>query len=280
MEINELLKTEIINTGKLSITIGDILNATVILIAAYISIRVLSALITHSFVRKSKSDGRHISIIKLLKYFIWILAIILTLQSLGIDITFLIASSAALLVGIGLGLQNVFKDFISGITLLFEGTIKVNDIVDVDGMVVQVNEISLRTSKVTTREDNVVIIPNHKFIEDKIVNWTNNMLPTRFKINVGVDYSSDVDLVEKSLIECALSHKDVLNDNNYSPSVRLMDFGSSSIDFQLIFYSYNLFRIEKVKSQIRFEIARTFKEQHIIIPFNQLVIHQTKADNS
>ena len=178
-----------------------------------------------------------------------------------------------MLVGIGLGLQNIFKDFISGITLLTEGTIKVDDIVEVDGMVVKVNEISLRTSIVTTREDNVVIIPNHEFIEESIVNWTANKLPSRFTIEVAVDYSSDEHIVEKVLIECALNHKDVLNDKEFSPSVRLSNFGNSSLDFQLIFYSFNLFRIESVKSKLRFHILEAFRKNNITIPFPQHVIH-------
>jgi small-conductance mechanosensitive channel len=265
--MKELLKTEIISTGNYTMTAGNLLVAVIIFVGTYFLIRIIAALITRTFNRRNRPDGRHFSIIQLVKYFIWTLAFVFILQTLGLNITFLIASSAALLVGIGLGLQNVFKDFISGITLLIEGTIKVDDIVEVDGLVVKVNEIALRTSKVTTREDNVVIIPNHKFIEEKIVNWTNNMLPSRFMIEVGVDYSSDAMLVEKILIECATLHKDVLK-----------DFGKSSLDFQLIFYSYNLFRIENVKSNIRFEILEAFRINNIVIPFPQHVIHYASKE--
>jgi small-conductance mechanosensitive channel len=205
-------------------------------------------------------------------------AFVFILQSLGIDITFLIASSAALLVGIGLGLQNVFNDFVSGVILLIEGTIKADDIVEVDGLVVKVDEISLRTSKVTTREDNVVIIPNHKFTGEKIINWTNNMLPSRFYIEVGVDYSSDVNLVEKILIECAVGHQDVMKDKEYFPFVRFKSFGDSSLNFQLIFYSNNLFRIENVKSKLHFQILDAFRKNNITIPFPQHVIHYANKE--
>lgn len=276
--MKELLKSEIISTGNYTMTAGNLLAAVIIFVGTYFLIRIIAVLITRTFKRRNRPDGRHFSIIQLVKYFIWTLAFVFILQTLGFNITFLIASSAALLVGIGLGLQNVFKDFISGITLLIEGTIKVDDIVEVDGLVVKVNEIALRTSKVTTREDNVVIIPNHKFIEEKIVNWTNNMLPSRFMIEVGVDYSSDAMLVEKILIECATLHKDVLKEKEYIATVRLKDFGKSSLDFQLIFYSYNLFRIENVKSKIRFEILEAFRKNNIVIPFPQHVIHY--ADKS
>lgn len=271
--MKEILKTQIVSTGLFSLTIGNILSAVLIFIVSYFFIKIISVFVTHSFKKKNKADGRHLSVIQLIKYLIWCLAFVFILQSLGLNITFLIASSAALLVGIGLGLQDVFKDFISGITLLIEGTIKLNDIVEVDGMVVKVNEILLRTSTVTTREDNVVIIPNHKFIEEKIINWTANMRPSRFTIEVAVDYSSDEHLVEKILIECALTHKDVLSDKEFAPSVRLSSFGNSSLDFQLIFYSFNLFRIESVKSKLRFVILEVFRKNNITIPFPQHVIH-------
>ncbi len=271
--MKEVLKTELISTGGFTITMGDLLNAAFIFIIAFVLVRLISALITRSFKRKNRSDGRHFSIIQLFKYVIWTVATISMLQVLGINITLIVASSAALLVGIGLGLQNVFKDFISGIALLIEGTIKVDDIVEVDGMVVRVVEISIRTSKVTTREDNMVIVPNHKFIEEKIINWTTNMLPSRFMIDVGVDYSSDELLVRNLLLEAAVQNKDVLNDIPYQPTVRFKDFGQSSLDFTLVFYSYNLFRIENVKSELRFLIIDSFRRNKISIPFPQRVIH-------
>jgi small-conductance mechanosensitive channel len=276
MNAAELLKTDIISTGKFSISVGEIVNAILIFIVASFLVKIIAFIITRNFRGKSRSDGRHFSIIQLVKYFIWILATVFILQSLGLNVTFLIASSAAIMVGIGLGLQSIFKDFISGVVLLMEGTIKVDDIVELDGLVVQVNSISLRTSRVTTREDNVVIIPNHNFVENKIVNWTNNMLPSRFIIEVGVDYSSDIHLVEKVLIECAIAHKDVLNEKDFYPSVRFKNFGSYSLDFQIFFYSYNLFRIENVKSALRYQILREFRENKIIIPFPQHVIHTVR----
>jgi small-conductance mechanosensitive channel len=276
--MKELFKTEIISTGNYALTAGSILSAVVIYLIALVVVKIVSVIITRSFRRKKRTDGRHLSIIQLFKYFVWTLAVVFVLQVLGLNITFLIASSAALLVGVGIGLQNVFKDFISGIFLLFEGTIKVNDIVEVDGLVVKVKQISIRTSKVTSREEIDVIIPNHKFIENNVVNWTHSSLPTRFMIEVGVDYASDPRVVEKVLTDCASSHKDIINDENHKPNVRLKNFGNSSIDFQLFFYSHNLFRIESTKSQIRFMILESFRKNKINIPFPQHVIHYANKE--
>lgn len=274
--MKEILKREIISTHVFSLTIGNVLIAATLLLAAYVFIQLFALVLTRSIKKTPVTDGRHHSVIQLVKYFVWSVTFVFILQSLGVNITFLIASSAALLVGIGLGLQSILKDFIAGISLLVEGVISVNDVVEVDGLVVKVNEISLRTSKVTTRDDNVMIIPNHKFTEEKIINWTANRLPSRFTIEVGVDYSSNLHLVEQTLITAALTNTHTLNNDTYKPTVRLSKFGNSSIEFQLIFYSYNLFRIESVKSHIRFEIAKLFKEHNIVIPFNQLVVHHAR----
>ncbi|MCW5906910.1 MAG: mechanosensitive ion channel [Chitinophagales bacterium] len=274
--MKEILKREIISTHVFSLTIGNVLIAATLLLAAYVFIQLFALVLTRSIKKTPVTDGRQHSVIQLVKYFVWSVTFVFILQSLGVNITFLIASSAALLVGIGLGLQSILKDFIAGISLLVEGVISVNDVVEVDGLVVKVNEISLRTSKVTTRDDNVMIIPNHKFTEEKIINWTANRLPSRFTIEVGVDYSSNLHLVEQTLITAALTNTHTLNNDTYKPTVRLSKFGNSSIEFQLIFYSYNLFRIESVKSHIRFEIAKLFKEHNIVIPFNQLVVHHAR----
>ncbi len=220
--MKELLHRDILSWGAVSVTFGSLLKALMIFIFTYALLRGISYVVRRSIRRKDDSiDGRQASVIQLIRYFVWAIALSFILQTMGIDITFLVASSAALLVGVGLGLQNIFKDFVSGIVLLLEGTVQVGDIVEADGMIVMVNEVSLRTSRVTTRDDNVIIFPNHKFVEEKIVNWTNNLHPTRFSILVGVDYSSDAALVTKVMLDCARQHTDILAEEKYLPFVRL-----------------------------------------------------------
>ncbi|MEO6758456.1 MAG: mechanosensitive ion channel domain-containing protein, partial [Saprospiraceae bacterium] len=200
--------------------------------------------------------------------------------SLGVNISFLVASSAALLVGVGLGLQNVFKDFISGIIILMEGTVKSGDVVEIDGWVVKVRDVSLRTSTVVTREDKVVIIPNHKFIEENVINWSHNDGPTRFDLDIGVDYASDIYQVQEILLECARQNPDILNTESQPAFVRFQKFGSSSLDFQLVFWSNNMFRIETTKSNLRFAIVDAFQKNGISIPFTQVVLHQAAVPAS
>lgn len=275
--MNEILNYELLHTASATITLGSILSLLLILLGAYILLKMLKSVLRRSMRKRQVPEGRQDSFLQLIGYVVWVVGTIMGLQTLGVDITFLIASSAALLIGIGLGLQNVFKDFVSGIIILLEGTVKVGDVVEIDGWVVKVKEVSLRTSRVVTREDNVVLIPNHRFIEENVINWTHNATPSRFELNVGVDYASNIRLVEKVLIDCARQHDDLLQSEKHEPSVRLMNFGSSSLDFQLIFWSNNMFRIESVKSQLRFTIMDAFQANHINIPFNQVVVHQAET---
>ena len=185
--------------------------------------------------------------------------------------TVLLTSSTALFVGIGLGLQATFIDFISGLVLLIEGKTKVGDILQVDNDIVMLKEIGLRTSEGVNRDDITILIPNSKIINDKVINWSHQEKKTRFRINVGVAYGSDVDLVIKILEESVLEHPDIYNKNLIE--ARFVDFGNSSLDFQVLFYSKNIFRIEKVKSDIRRIINRNFIKHNITIPFPQMDVH-------
>ena len=211
------------------------------------------------------------SLYQIIKYVLWIVSILFMLQTLSISITVLLAGSAALLVGIGLGLQQTFNDFISGIILLIEGTTKVDDVLEIDGDVVKIQEIGIRTSKGLTRDDIVVIIPNSAITTNKVINWSHQSKKTRFRISVGVAYGSDVDLVVKVLEASALEHPEISHKENIE--ARFVDFGSSSLDFHLLFFSDNVFRIEKVKSEIRKIINRKFNENNIVISFPQVDVH-------
>lgn len=273
--MDEIFRIELLHYKDFSLTIGRILFVFVVLLANVFLIKIISRIVIKRMTTTRIPDGRVHAVVQLLKYILWIVAVITCLNILNIDITFLIASSAALLVGLGLGMQIIFKDFMSGIVLLIEGTIKVNDIVEIENKIMKVKEISLRTSTVLTRDDNIVIIPNHKFVEEYVINWTHNVSPTRFIINVGVDYSSDVDLVTKCLLQSIENNPDIFVNEVYKPFVRFNDFGASALDFQLIFWSHNLFRIETTKSNIRYKITRIFRENNITIPFLQVVLHQS-----
>ena len=229
------------------------------------------------FLKKDLIDeGKEYTIIQLVRYIMTVLGVMLGITTLGIDISILLGASAALLVGIGLGLQDLFRDFIAGLVLLFEGVFKVGDVIDYDGRVARVRQIDLRTSKVETRDGTVSIVPNSKIISSHIVNWTHNGKATRFKITVGVAYGSDTQLVRKILTEVAQKHRFTVKERNVL--VRFEDFADSSLLFELYFWTHRPWEIEITKSELRFEIDRLFRENNITIPFPQRDLHWIRKD--
>lgn len=272
MDLKEIFKFKLINTEKYSLSVYHLLITILILISVWIILRFIRRIFRRQEKRERIDVGTSRAIFLIIKYVFWTIAIILSLDTIGIKITFLLASSAALLVGVGLGLQQVFQDFISGIALIIEGSLKVGDVVQTQsGEVGKVKEINMRTSKLETRDNIILIVPNSKLINDVVINWSHIEKKTRFNVEVGVAYGSDVLLVKEILLACASKHKDIVN--SPAPFVRFTEFSDSSLNFQLLFYTNETFRVEDVKSDLRFMIDAAFREKNIRIPFPQRDVH-------
>ncbi|MEH0156630.1 mechanosensitive ion channel domain-containing protein [Limibacter armeniacum] len=211
------------------------------------------------------------NLLQVMKYLSYVVLVILVLQILDLDVSLFLAGSAALLVGVGLGLQQVFYDLAAGLFILFEGQVNNGDVVEIDGLVGRVQKIGFRTSLVVTKDEIVIIIPNSKFITDNVVNWSEGNNSTRFKIKVGVAYGSDLKLVRDTLLQCAYEHKSVTK--HLEPVVIFSDFGNSSLDFELYFWSEDVWRMEVISSELRFRIDELFRERGVVVPFPQQDLH-------
>lgn len=277
MKLKEIINQVLIDTKTIDITVYHILISVAIILAAWIFVKVLRRVIERQVRNRKIDKGTGHSLILIAKYLLWVIVIGLILETVGIKITLLIAGSAALLVGLGLGIQQIFNDIVSGFFMLFERNLKVGDVVELeDHMVGRVEDISLRTSKIRTRDNIITIVPNHKFINENVVNWSHIEEKTRFHVNVGVAYGSDVNLVESVLLKVAGSHKDISRDPE--PFVRFLDFAESSLNFQLFFWTNNSFYVENIKSDLRFKIDKAFRENKVTIPFPQRDVHLKKEE--
>lgn len=258
--------------NSIHITIGLLL---VILITFFITHFVLNT-IRRFYTNKMEGDDKlkFISIFKFIKYLVYLVVILITLSAGGIDITLLITASAALFVGLGLALQELFQDIIGGIFIITDKSLQVGDIVETEGKVGKVVEIKLRTTRAITRDDRVIIIPNHKFMSDIVYNYTQNHNITREEIKVGVAYGSDIQLVTTVLLSCLADDKEILKIPE--PFVLFDDFGDSSLLFSIQFYINDSFRALKIKSRIRYIIDSKFQENNIKIPFPQRDVHLFK----
>ncbi len=245
------------------------------IIAVYCITKLVLWLINRSLKRnvaKQKIDtGNAFALFQVIKYIIWVIAIAIMMELCGISVSVLLAGSAALLVGVGFGLQSLFNDVVSGFILLTERSIKVGDILEIDKDIVVMQEIGFRTSKALNRDDISIIIPNSVITNNKVVNWSHQFNKNRFRVKVGVAYGSDIDLVEKVLLESAKQHPQVLQTEPME--ARLVDFGNSSIDYELLFYTDQDFRVAIVKSEIRKIIYKNFGKHKIKIPFPQMDVH-------
>ncbi|WP_341215706.1 mechanosensitive ion channel domain-containing protein [uncultured Wocania sp.] len=205
------------------------------------------------------------------RWIIYIIVMLVVFDSIGINVTAIFAASAALLIGIGLALQTLFQDIISGIFILIDQSVHVGDIIEIEGKVGRVEEIKLRTTRAVTIDNKVLVIPNHLYLTNSLYNWTQNGSTTRESVNVGVAYGSDVQLVKKLLLQAASTHPDVISQPE--PTVVFTDFGDSSLNFKIVFTINDSFKAQFPKSDIRFEIDKLFRENNITIPFPQRDIH-------
>ena len=269
--INSFLQYHIVNVGNHKIDVYSVVIFILIFIVTKIIIWGIKKLMFRKRRIEKYDQGTTYAIFQIIKYVIWVMSIAIALDTINIKITVLIAGSAALLVGVGMGLQQTFNDIVSGFILLSERTIKINDVLEIDGDVVRIQKIGLRTSVGLNRDEISIIIPNSIITTNKVINWSHQAKKTRFRINVGVAYGSDVDLVLKVLEESALEHPEIKD--KYQIEARLIEFNNSSLDFQVLFFSENVFRIEKIKAEIRKIINQKFIENGITIPFPQMDIH-------
>lgn len=263
-----------INGENVNFGISRIVQAVLILLIVRFVIWFITEIVLKNIYSNNKIDqGSVFAINQLIKYVLYVIAIIFALDIFGINMNILLGGAAALLVGIGLGLQQTFNDLISGIIILFERSVSVGDIVEIDTEVGTIKKIGLRASIVETYGSKTIVVPNHLLVTEKVTNWNHHSNRVRFHVDVGVAYGTDAKLVKKLILEAVKENPAI----SYPyPFVRLENFGESSLDFRLYFFTKNLIMINDIKSDIRMEISRLFAENNVEIPFPQRVVHTSK----
>jgi small-conductance mechanosensitive channel len=274
--IDTVLHYRIWDNEIVKLSIQGIVEVILLFLIARISIWFIKRWLYNFRLGPNFDDGRRYTIFQITKYLVYTVIIVMGLETLGIEVTTILAAETALFVGIGLGLQDAFKDLSSGIIILMERTISAGDIIRIGEEIGKVESIGLRTTTIRSRDDILIVMPNHRITNEAVTNLTLQNSKTRFSIKVGVEYGADVDLVKKILVECVEKNK---NTTNNESTVLLRDFGESAIIFELLFYSRDPFLIEATKSEIRFEIDRRFRESGITIPFPQRTVWHMNPEN-
>ena len=255
--------------GTIKITVGFLLLVCVFFILTNVVLSLVKRLVTRKLPNEDKA--KFTTVFSFSRWLIYLIVLLIAFSTAGININAILAASAGLLIGVGLALQTLFQDIISGIFILIDQSVHVGDIIELEGKVGRVEEIKLRTTRAVTIDNKVLVIPNHLYLTNSLYNWTQNGTKTRESVDVGVAYGSDVELVKSLLLQVATENKDVLK--YPAPLVLFTDFADSSLNFKLVVTINDSFQAIMPKSDLRFAIDKIFRENNISIPFPQRDIH-------
>ena len=268
--INEFL-SQSIQLGSYVLTMQRILAVLLTLVLGHLTFLLLKWLLKRAMKLKPIEEGRRFLIFRLMRTLIYIITFFIVIEVLGFNLTVIWAGSAALLVGVGIGLQSFFNDVISGFVLLFEGGVRVGDQLDVDGDLVKVKRIDLRATSVETVSGDLVVMPNSKIAGNSVRNYSKGLKSTRISVSVGVAYGSDVDLVRQLLLDAMTAQSQIVKAP--SPQVIFSEFGDSALNFEVRGWVNSPWDRMIIESDIRFRIDKVFRKNNIKIPFPQREIY-------
>ncbi len=277
VKLEQILNLTLLTVGQSEVTLGGILTLVALIVGVFFGEYLLRRYVIRRLLRRTRLElGLQYAIARMFGYFLLVIGIYIALQFVGIDLSSLAFLAGAIGVGIGFGLQNIINNFVSGIIILAERPISLGDRIEVGGVAGQVTKISLRSTTVITNDNIAMIVPNGDFISNTVTNWSHSDPKTRFRLPVGVHYNSDVRVVEKALLEAAAECDDVLNDP--PPAVRFLEFGDSSLNFELRVWSRTIYKQPNlIRSKVNFLIWDKFKEYDIEIPYPQQDLYIKEA---
>jgi len=276
--LRQVATASIVTVGDTPITLAGIFRVLVVLTVAFWVSRILRAALNRMGAsrRTAMSASSLYSLGRLLHYVIIIAGIIIGLSTVGLDFTNLALVASALGVGIGFGLQSVVSNFVSGLILLFERSLNVGDFVELDsGVTGMIKEINVRSTLLNTNDNVDILVPNSEFVNGRLINWTLREAVKRVHVSFGVAYGTDKDLTRKAALEAAERVPLTLTGPGREPQVWLVNFGDSSLDYELVVWLRPdaVRRPAAVQAAYLWEIETSLAEHGIEIPFPQRDIH-------
>jgi small-conductance mechanosensitive channel len=257
----------------ISLTLVQIFLLVALLLGVFwVSARTKSFLFNRFLVNSGLDRSLQYAISQIVSNIVLVVGVFIVLDNAGIHLGTLTVFAGAVGVGIGFGLQNIASNFISGLVILAERPITIGDRVEVAGVAGQVQQIRARSTVILTNDNITMIVPNTKFIDSPVTNWTYGDPRVRFRIPIGVAYGSDLEKVRNALLEVARENSHVLPQPE--PTVFLETFGESSINLELVVWSKEMsYRPRRFRSDLNFAIAQKLREASIEIPSPQRDLH-------
>ena len=266
-----------IELGSMTFSIDTIFSFFFVIWLSLALSRVIKSLLEDDILLKMEvEDGLLHTISMIVKYTIITFGFFIAISVAGIPFGQMAIIFSAFGVGIGFGLQNIFNNLVSGFILLFERPIKIGDTVEVGTLIGQVKSIGIRSSKIRTFDGAEIIVPNGNLISNEVINWTLSDRKRRVEIIVGISYDSDPHVARDIFMEVLKRHKHIVS--NPAPDVYFRDLGESSLDFRLLFWTFNDW--VRVKSEIMFDVFDELKKAGIEIPFPQQDLHLRSIDSN
>ncbi len=271
-DVRDVLKIELLEIAGTSITLATALTAVAIVIFANLFSRLIRKGVERAFLRRGVDDpGTRAVVLKLLHYAVMLIGIASAIQTLGIDLGALFAAGAVFAVGVGFAMQTVTQNFVSGLILMLERAITPGDVLDMDGTMLRVKRMGIRSTVATTLDGEDILLPNSILVQNQVKNLTLDTPDVRVTVTVGVAYDSDLTIVQETLEKIACRHQDARSRG--APFVFLSDFGDSAVIFDLTFWTTDVWSAPRLRSKIRHAVWAAFKEKGIVIAFPQLDVH-------
>ncbi|MGM0565106.1 MAG: mechanosensitive ion channel family protein, partial [Pseudomonadota bacterium] len=236
-QLKRIMEQQLLSIGEVTVTVMDVTIFSALVLGFWLVSAVMRRMITRLAKDRDYHEQANIHIVgKLVYYVLLALGALLALSTLGLDISKVALLASALSVGIGFGLQAVFSNFVSGIILLFERSVKVGDVVEfADGLLGTVREINIRSTRINTPDNMDVIVPNSEFVSGRVNNWTYSDRYRRVRVPFGVHYKSDKSQVKTAVLEAAGRVEQTLSGiEGRDTDVWLVGFGDSALNFELI----------------------------------------------
>jgi len=256
--------------GKIDITLLRLVGLVIIAYAVW----KLAGLIRRSVMRlaEKENDPGVYMLSRISSYLVWIIGTIIGLNYLGFDLASFAFLGGAFGLGVGFGLQNVLNNFVSGIIILFDKTIKVGDIVDLQsGVTGKVTEVNLRYTRITTTDLMDVLVPNSEFISGRVVNWTYGEEVRRLHMPFSVAYGTDKELVREAGVAAAMTLPGTITGGDRKPDVWLVNMGDNGLEFELVVWvgKDSLGRPHSTRTQYLWALETELTKRDIVIPFPQ-----------
>jgi small-conductance mechanosensitive channel len=243
----------------------------------------LASLLERTLLRVAGRDGsppEHVArlhlLSRLVRYVVWVLGTIVVLNYVGIDLTSVALVGGAVAFGLGFGLQNIFSNFISGIIILLEGSMRVGDFVDLQsGVRGHVREIAMRYTRVTTNDAIDVLVPNSEFINGRVINWTFDATFRRMRVPFGVAYGTPKEIVREAAIAAAKSVQGVLSEPGHEPGAWLVAYGDSSVNYEMVIWADRKLTTSPASThaKLMWALDDELHRRGIEIPFPQRDLH-------